>query len=118
MENGPGNIIDMREWKGRKAQELFGEVATEIRRGTLQIHLADVFSLFAKTDEILHYALEGQKLDPNTPDYQTRCAKAKNEILKNVDAIAQVLPQYPDADCQAVRESLNLLKDFAEQIKD
>lgn len=93
-------------------------MAAEIRRGTLQIHLVDVSSLFAKTDEILHYALEGQELDPDSPDYQTRCAEAKREILGNADAITEALPQYPDVDCPAVRESLNLLKDFTEQIRE
>lgn len=107
----------MREWEANRAQKLFNEIAEEIRTGALQSHFANNSFLFSRTDEILHFALQGEKLTLDSEDYQEKRKEAVQEILSNTDKITESLSDYPDNDCQAVRESVNKIKLLVEQIK-
>lgn len=114
---GNENIVNLREWEADKTRVLFSSIAQEIRDGTLQTHFGDNAYLFAKTDEILHFALEGEGLTIDLPEYQTRRTQATGEILRNLQAIEEALPRYPDNDCQAVRENVAKMRSLAEQIR-
>ncbi len=111
------NIVNLQEWEAQKTRERFGSIAQEIRDGTLQIHFGDNSILFAKTDEVLHFALVGEKLTMDLPNYQEQRIRAKDEILRNLHDIEMALSRYPKNDCLAVRESIAKMKLLADQIK-
>jgi len=72
--------------------------------------------LFAKTDEILHFALEGEGLVFGSDGYDQKRRNAAEVILQKVEEILEALSQYPQNDCQAVRESAARIKALAKKI--
>ncbi len=113
----PEKIINLPERKAALERKIFSDIAEEIRSGGLQTHFGDNNFLFAKTEDILHFALEGEKLDPDSKEYNESRATAGQEILKNVNDITEVLSRYPENDCQAVRESLTRITSLAQKFK-
>ncbi|NQU83388.1 MAG: hypothetical protein HQ536_01625 [Parcubacteria group bacterium] len=110
-------IINLQEWNAAKTREIFGNIATEIRNGTLQLHFGDNTFLFAKTEEILHFALEGETQTLGSTDYQKTYTTATQEILRTIDGLDEALSRYPSNDCPSVRQSIEKIKSLAQQIK-
>ncbi len=117
METKEGSIINLHEWEANKASEIFGNIAAEIRTGVLQPHFGDNSFLFAMTDEILYFALEGEKLASDAANYKERRAAIKQEILKNTDKTLEALPRYPENDCPDVREGVREIKSLIQKIR-
>ncbi|MFA6322775.1 MAG: hypothetical protein WCX71_04880 [Candidatus Buchananbacteria bacterium] len=106
------SLTNMHEWEANRTQKLFHAIADEIRSGRIQTHCADNDFLFAKTDEILHFALAGEKLVFGNDNYQSKRAEAANKILENVNGIAEGLLQYPKNNCPVVQTSLKEIKEL------
>ena len=89
----------------------------------LQIHFADHTPLFAQTDEILYWALEGEKLTQVAPatiedSQRTKIKVACDNILKSIKKIEDLLhiKEYFDSDCKAVRKKLSEIRELAQKI--
>ncbi len=113
----PENIIDLGEYKFNKNREIFSSIAAEIRSGVLQTHFGDNKFLFALTDEILHFSLMGESLKSDMTEYESKCAEATQEILRNIKKIIEYLSQHPKDNCPAIRQNAIKINSLAEEIK-